>query len=291
MKYWKMTYNISSDKFHHPLLKSLLEFLFALFREAGIGFYVIGATAREIIMAVHGEQGGRATLDLDIAIAISDWKMFENVETKILKHPIVKKDKTQRQRYLFKEILKFDIVPFGEIKQSDDKIYWPPDESVAMSVLGFEEVQKATEIVQIDEEFEIEVASLSGIFLLKLFAWRDRYQLHNRDADDIAFIIENYLAINHERAVRDYYEQIYLTDSFNSRSAGAMLLGIDVSCIIKKEAGIRKKVKELADTQISLAEESRLLNQMFETNRSFTYEEVLACMKSFLKGFNLNWGE
>ena len=158
MKFWKMTYNISSDRFHHPLLKSLLEFLFNLFKEAGIGFYVIGATAREIIMAVHGEQGGRATLDLD-------------------------------------------IVPYGEIKQSDDKIYWPPDESVAMSVLGFKEVQDATEIVQIDEEFE--VAYLSGIFLLKLFAWSDRNKLHNRDADDIAFIIENYLAINHERAVRD----------------------------------------------------------------------------------------
>lgn len=291
MKYWKMTYNISSDKFHHPHLKSLLEFLFDLFKEAGIGFYVIGATAREIIMAVHGEQGGRATLDLDIAIAISDWKMFEHVESKILEYPVVKKDKTQRQRYLFKETLKFDIVPFGEIKQSDDKIYWPPDESVAMSVLGFEEVKNATEIVQIDEEFEIEVASLSGVFLLKLFAWSDRNQLHNRDADDIGFIIENYLAINQDRAVRDYYKHIYLTDDFNTRSAGAKLIGIDVSRIINKESGIRKKIKELADTQILLAEESRLLNQILETNRSYTYEEVLACMKSFQKGFNLTWGE
>ena len=95
-------------------------------------------------------------------------------------------------------------LPYGRIRQEDDKIYWPPDESVAMSVLGFDEVQNATESIRIDEEFEIEVASLNGIFLLKLFAWQDRNQLHNRDADDMAFIIDNYLAINHERAVSEH---------------------------------------------------------------------------------------
>ena len=88
-----------------------------------------------------------------------------------------------------------------------------------MSILGFEEVQKATEIVRIDEHLEIEVASLDGIFLLKLFAWQDRNQLHNRDADDMAFIINNYLAINQERASSEYYEQIFLEEEFNLRSA------------------------------------------------------------------------
>jgi predicted nucleotidyltransferase len=65
-----------------------------------------------------------------------------------------------------------------------------------MSVLGFEEAKNDTLVVKIDEELEIEVASLRGIFLLKLIAWRDRNQLHSRDADDIGFIIENYLSIN-----------------------------------------------------------------------------------------------
>ena len=155
-----MSYDISSDKFHHPLLKSLLDLLSISFQKDSLSFYVIGATARDIIMALQGEKSGRATLDLDIAMAISSWKRFKEVQAKLLQHPDIQKDHNQVQRFLYKEVLKFDIVPFGEIMQKDDKIYWPPDETVAMSVLGFEETKNDTLVVKIDEEFEIEVASL-----------------------------------------------------------------------------------------------------------------------------------
>jgi predicted nucleotidyltransferase len=281
-----MTYNISSDKFHHPLLKSLLDLLSISFQNDSLSFYVIGATARDIIMALHGEKSGRATLDLDIAIAISSWKRFIEVQAKLLQHPDIQKDHNQVQSFLYKEVLKFDIVPFGEIMQKDDKIYWSPDETVAMSVLGFEETKNDTLVVKIDEEFEIEVASLRGIFLLKLFAWRDRNQLHNSDADDIAFIIENYLAINQERAVNDHYEQIYLNPDFNIKSAGSRLLGMDVSGIILHGSDIYYKIEELLATEISSAEESRLINQILETNRSFSYDEALTCLESFLAGLS-----
>lgn len=279
-----MTYNISSDKFHHPLLKALLEYLSITFQNDSLSFYVIGATARDIIMALHGAKSGRATLDLDIAIAISSWKRFKEIEAKLLIHPDIQKDHKQIQRFLYKNIFKFDIVPFGEIMQKDDKIYWPPDETVAMSVLGFEETKNDTLVVRIDKEFEVEVASLRGIFLLKLFAWRDRNQMHNRDADDIAFIIENYLAINQERAVNDHYEQIYLSSDFNYKSAGSKLLGIDVSRIIQHGSDIYCKIEELLAAEISRAEESRLINQILETNKSFSYEEALACLEGFREG-------
>lgn len=281
-----MTYNISSDKIHHPLLKSLLDFLSNYFRNEGLSFYVIGATARDIIMALHGKRSGRATLDLDIAVSLSSWERFEEVQVKLLQHPDIQKDHHQVQRFLYKKILRFDIVPFGNIKQKDDKVYWPPDETVAMSVLGFEETKDDTLVVKIDKEFEIEVASLRGIFLLKLIAWRDRNQLHNRDADDLAFIIENYLAINQERAAKDHYEEIYLNSDFNFKSAGSRLLGMDVSGLIPKRSNVYRKIEELLDIEISRAEESRLINQILETNNSFSYEEVLACLKGFRAGLS-----
>jgi predicted nucleotidyltransferase len=118
-----MTYNISSDKFHYPLLKSLLDFLSDFFQNEGLSFYVIGAIARDIIMALHGEKSGRATLDLDIAIAMTSWKRFEEVQVKLLQHSDIQKDNNQVQRFLYKNILRFDIVPFGKIKQEDEKVY------------------------------------------------------------------------------------------------------------------------------------------------------------------------
>ncbi|MDF1574580.1 MAG: nucleotidyl transferase AbiEii/AbiGii toxin family protein [Bacteroidales bacterium] len=239
-----------------------------------------------IIMALHGKRSGRATLDLDIAIALSSWKRFEEVRVKLLQHPDIQKDHNQVQRFLYKQILRFDIVPFGKIKQKDDKVYWPPDETVAMSVLGFEETKEDTLVVKIDKEFEIEVVSLRGIFLLKLMAWRDRNQLHNRDADDIAFIIENYLAINQERAAKDHYEEIYLNSDFNFKSAGSRLLGMDVSGLIPQISNVYRKIEELMDIEISSAEESRLINQILETNNSFSYEEALASLKGFRAGLS-----
>lgn len=43
--------------------------------------------------------------------------------------------------------------------------------------------------VEIDNSFTIYVASLHGIFLLKLSAWRDRKIETNKYAEDIAFVI------------------------------------------------------------------------------------------------------
>jgi len=46
-----------------------------------------------------------------------------------------------------------------------------------------------------EKSFEIEIASLEGIFLLKLIAWNDRHKKGNKDTDDMCFIINNYLSI------------------------------------------------------------------------------------------------
>lgn len=56
-----MDYNISSEKLEHPLLKKLLDELIPIFQKLEIKFFVIGATARDIIMELHGEKSGRRT--------------------------------------------------------------------------------------------------------------------------------------------------------------------------------------------------------------------------------------
>lgn len=130
-----MNYNISSSKFQQPLMKSILEDLSKYFSKEKINFYVIGATARDIIMHIHNEKSGRATLDLDIAVAISDWDKYLLIEKGIVKIEGFEKDYSQKQRFIYHKILRLDIVPFGDIMKEDDKIYWPPDENIAMSVL------------------------------------------------------------------------------------------------------------------------------------------------------------
>lgn len=76
-----MSYNISSENLNNPLLKDLLKELSSFLGNINMDFYVIGATARDIILSnLHDLVPDRKTADLDIAIAISDWRQFQSIE-------------------------------------------------------------------------------------------------------------------------------------------------------------------------------------------------------------------
>lgn len=271
-----MSYNISSSTFEHPLLKPLLEKLSAYLASIQAEFYVIGATARDILMDIHGEKSGRATHDLDIAVAISDWSKYEQIESGLTSMEGFRKDKNQKQRFIYQGLYILDLVPYGEIMKMDDKIFWPPDESIAMSVLGFSEVRKSAKKVIIDDSLTIEVASLAGVFLLKIVAWNDRHNRDNRDADDLGFILRNYFTINERRVIEKRYD-LYEVENFNTVTAGASLLGRDLADILSASVKTKNKIHEIIRNEINKQEESLLLNQILETNRRFKYEEILQC--------------
>ena len=280
-----MSLDISSDKFTHPLLKPILLELTAYFKQARISFFVIGATARDIVMELHNQKSGRLTYDLDIAITVNDWKQWQKVEEEIVSLENFSKDPNQKQRFLYKGKFQLDIVPFGDIMRQNSKIFWPPNENFAMSVLGFDAVEEASLKVSVDQEIEIQIASLSGIFLLKITAWIDRHHKSNKDADDIGFILENYLSINEEKAAVNYYDDIY-TDDFTTVKGGATLLGIDVSEILKEHPDVLKTIKQILTDTISEKEHSVLINQILETHKILTYEEVLESLQNIANQLN-----
>ena len=168
-----MDLTISSEKIGNPLLVELLRKLTDSFNKMGREFYVIGATARDIIMQqLLDTESRRRTKDLDIAIAIPDWDTFEQVKQKLIADGFEKSTDMQ-QRFFYGEY-ELDIVPYGVVAKEDDNIYWPPEEVVAMSVKGFDEVLSEAITVSIDDEFKVKIASLHGLFLLKFNAWLDR---------------------------------------------------------------------------------------------------------------------
>lgn len=280
-----MSYSISSDKFQYPLLKPILVKLTDYFSDIDVHFYVIGATARDILMDIHGEKPGRITHDLDIAIAISNWDEYEIIAKGIVNIEGFEKDTSQKQRFIFREFFELDIVPFGDIMNQNDKIFWPPDEQFAMSILGFAEVNNATKEIKIDNELIINIASLAGIFILKIIAWSDRHHKTNKDADDIAFIINNYIGIYEERAATEYYDAIYLDDDFSLLKAGAKLLGYDVSKILHNQS--KNKLSKIIESEIEREEVSILINQILETHHNFNYNETLDCLKYFISALKV----
>lgn len=203
---------------------------------------------------------------------------IKTIENEIIQLPDFEKDPKQQQRFLYLTDFQLDIVPYGGITTAEDKIFWPPDQSFAMTVLGFEEAEKDLVRVKIDDTLEIDIVSLAGIFILKLVAWKDRHHKGNKDADDMGFILLNYLNIHEERAVMEHYEEVYEIESFTVTKAGAALLGIDVNILLSGNDTNKAKLKAIIKAEINAKENSVLFNQILETNH-IKFDDILDCFQ------------
>ena len=109
-----MSFQISSNKIDNPLLVELLRTASECFKEVGQDFFVIGATARDIlIQQLVGISSGRKTRDLDLAIAIPNWEAFDEIKQMLLAHGFTK-DEKMYQRFYY-GVYEMDIVPYGDV--------------------------------------------------------------------------------------------------------------------------------------------------------------------------------
>ncbi len=262
-----MYLKITSEKIANPLLVELLKKLTDSFNRMGREFYVIGATARDIIIRqLIDTTSGRRTKDLDIAIAIPDWSVFDEIK-EVLVADGFKKSTDMRQRFYYGEY-ELDIVPYG-VAKDDDNIYWPPEEEIAMSVKGFDEVLSESITVNIDDEFDIRIASLHGLFLLKFNAWLDRNIETSKDAEDMSFILSNYFMANLDRNV---YTEVYDWENFDEYIVGGYWLARDLLLLLTKEQIVY--YKDCIEKELEKDDESRLFNQIIENCYGLTYETV-----------------
>ena len=263
-----MDLTISSEKIGNPLLVELLRKLTDSFSKMDKEFYVIGATARDIIMQqLLDTESRRRTKDLDIAIAIPDWDTFEQVKQNLIDDGF-KKSRHMHQRFFYGEY-ELDIVPYGVVAKEDGNIYWPPEEEIAMSVKGFDEVLSEAITVSIDDDFKVKIASLHGLFLLKFNAWLDRNTKTSKDAEDMSFILSNYFMANLEREI---HQEVYDWENFDDYIVGGYWLAYDIVALLNKEQLCY--YKEVIEGELVKEEESRLINQIIENSYGLKYETV-----------------
>lgn len=273
-----MGLKITSDKIANPLLVDLLKKLTDIFNRMGREFYVIGATARDIIIRqLVGTASGRKTNDLDIAIAIPDWSVFDEIKERLVADGF-QKSQHLHQRFYYGEY-ELDVVPYGVAKE-DDNIYWPPEEEIAMSVKGFDEVLSEAIIVSIDNEFDIKIASLHGLFILKFNAWLDRNLKTSKDAEDLSFILSNYFMANLDRNV---YPEVYDWERFDVYIVGGYWLAHDLLHLLSKEQ--LSYYMGCIERELDKADESRLLLQIIESCKGVTYDKVKEAWQTIAEVF------
>ncbi len=264
-----MSYSIYSKNFNNPFLKDLLKKLRDYFDTKDLPFFIIGATARDIIVGqLFNSESIRRTVDLDIAIAIPDWNKFDEISDELSQLPGFRKSREQQQRFFFNEY-ELDIVPFGGVAKSDDNIYWPPEEESAMSVRGFNEALAEAITVNVDKEFTVMIASLYGLFLLKFTAWIDRSQKTTKDAEDMTFIIKNYFEVNSGRKI---HQEVYDRDDFDTYLVGGIWLAYDIAHMLSVPQV--KYYNTIIKEEIEKNEASLLVNQMYEHSGGLSFDII-----------------
>lgn len=206
-------------------------------RALDIQTLIVGAMARDLVL-VHGfdAQIERGTRDVDFGINVGTWREFEILKTRLVGEGF-QADRNQAHKLVRNDSdgtpWEIDIIPFGPVADDSLTILWPPDHSIAMSVMGFQEAFEHAWVVTITDEPSVRcnVASPAGVALLKLIAWTERdSQTRKKDASDLLYLMDTYRHIPH--IGNTLYEEGFAERSdWDLRLAGAAKLGADAGAI------------------------------------------------------------
>ena len=274
-----------------PSTVELYERLDRITATIGVPFFLVGATARDSIMEVgFSIHSARATNDVDIALRVSGWDEFNR-----LKHALLDSgefaDAREAQRLIYRNGLSVDFIPFGGTTDSDGRLSWPPSHDFVMSTVGFEEASQAAQLVRVRARppLDIRVASPAGLAILKIIAWADRPLERERDAYDLAFIMENYLdAGNYERLIEEHPDLVKVED-FDYTKAGCRLLGRDIASIASRET--RGRIKETLEGETTETGRYRLVRQIVQRStltggEGQRFEDILAFLNELRTGID-----
>lgn len=206
--------------------------------KTGYDYFLVGATARDILMEhCFNLRSSRATRDVDFAIAINSWDALEEVKKALVDTGnFSASDRSAHRLHYRSEELEqgypLDLIPFGGIESVQHKIAWPPDMMIVMNVAGYSDALKAVEQVDLGNGLIANIISLPALAAIKLVAWVDRGRNDNRDALDLCFLLRNYEFAGIQDRLYDEAYDILEKNQFDSKLAGATLLGQDARLVL-----------------------------------------------------------
>lgn len=263
----------------------IYELMAGVANQNNVKFFVIGATARDMVFECgYGIKAPRATRDIDLAVQVGTWAAFENLKTALIATgQFANTNMMQRLRYQNK--IPIDIVPFGEIAADGTTISWPPDDSIKMNIIGFDDAYRATQTVRLRESpvLDILVVTPAALVILKLMAWQDRAAEHSKDAIDLAFILRQYLDTGHIERLTEQHSDLFDGD-VDYEQSGARLLGRDIASIVSAQT--KQKLHEILSLETGGQKNYRLVEAMTNRQDGQAFENNLALLQSLYLGFN-----
>lgn len=251
----------------------------------GVTTLIVGAVSRDLLLHYAGDAELQSrTEDLDLAIAIPDWRVFMQLRERLIETGGFAASSGDVNELLFQNRLPVDFVPFGKVETRERTIEWPPNGEVIMDVFGIREAHASAHDVILLGDVRTKVVSLAGLALLKVVCWNNRHnQSPRKDAQDLHLILRNYLRAGNEDRLWNEFVAWTQENGFDYEHAGARMLGHDMRLLLD-ENGV-DRVHKLLSEQVDPDAPAHLPNEM----NSADPDRARALLYTMLSGLMENW--
>jgi predicted nucleotidyltransferase len=274
-----------SGKIEKPIVAALY-LLKRIADSLGIPFFVVGAFSRDLILKHgYGIEPRRRTGDVDLGVEVANWEQFGQLKESLIATGQFSQT-SDKQRLRCGTVL-IDILPFGPITGRDKKISWPPEHEIIMSMVGFEEAHEYSITFRLssDPELDIKLASLAGLAIMKLIAWKEKYPNRKRDAEDLVFIMNKYEEAGNTERLYEEDLSLLQEENFDTKLAGTRLLGRDMAKI--SDLRTVQIIKGILDAETEEMGRYRLVRDMIREAgvSDLRFDEMLAQLGRLKQGF------
>ena len=258
----------------------VLRLVAAACRTVDVPWMLVGALARDVhLVEIAGVPSGRATIDVDVAVAVESWAAFNELKDVLIDSGnFTASRKAHRVIGAADELVgrQLDIMPFGRgIEEPRTVIRRPSDITTVMSVAGFAEVLAASIEHRVGDQ-RIRLASVPGLAILKLVAWSDRGTTTDKDAVDLSRLLSTYEHVLGQDDLYVTHLDALEANDFEPDATAAWLLGAHIRAIAS--------VTTLADV-IGVFDNATFRQAMLNAeNRTARHETLVAKCRAGLAG-------
>ena len=249
---------------------------------------VVGAMARDLLLYyAYKIPVDRATEDVDLAFAITDWREFEALRAALLASAFFEAHESVVHRIYHRRHGAVDLIPFGGLEHPDGSIAWPPRGDEVMTVVGYREALASAIDVKLPAGQRVLVVSLPMLAVLKVIAWSERHTTAPRkDATDLLLILKNYLDAGNQQRLYDEAPHLLEGSDFDYERAGAWLAGQDAATTLRPDGVMQKRVHQIVSTILAKEVDPdgplRLIGEVGGRDA----ENMRLVLEAFLSGFN-----
>ncbi len=247
---------------------------------------LVGATARDLLTYYgHGIQVPRATEDVDLGVAVTDWTHFQDIRHRLLESDLFVEVPNVSHQVRYQSQVRVDLIPFGGVERSDGTIAWPPAGIPQMTVTGSAEALREAQNIILPGARTVAVVSLPMLVFLKMIAWSDRHERRpGVDVADAVFILANYLDCGNRNRLFEDEADLVDDPDFDYELAGANLAGRDLRRILTKtkpgSSPMIETLKEIIQSQLATTSPGLMLQQL----PAQQLDQSARLLESFLNG-------